>query len=187
MARARGLIVRPDVATRLAEGCGANRDILANELDKFALYLDANPHAPQPLDHETVDALGADSEGGDLSRLVEGVADGDSDLLQADVSPCREGVNVVPEPGGPSADDCPRPTASRIERGNSVERHGVTGQVLFWKEKDAIKPRDAVASSLLAKSVGACRGRTSGQAPGSVGTVARRGTLRHLPPGARLR
>ena len=44
---AHGLIVRPDVARRIADGCGGNRAIIAQELAKYALYLDASPEAPQ--------------------------------------------------------------------------------------------------------------------------------------------
>ncbi len=47
MARAEGLIVRSDVARRLAEACAGNRAILALELQKLALYLDAAPDRPQ--------------------------------------------------------------------------------------------------------------------------------------------
>jgi DNA polymerase-3 subunit delta len=58
MARAEGLTVRSDVARRLAEACAGNRAILALELQKFALYLDAAPERPRPLDHDALDSVG---------------------------------------------------------------------------------------------------------------------------------
>ena len=72
-----GLIVRPDVAARLAEACAGNRAVLSLELQKLALYLDAAPERPQPLDHDALDAVGAAAEEGDLSRLVDSVGNGD--------------------------------------------------------------------------------------------------------------
>ena len=66
--------MRGDVARRIAEACGGNRAIIEQELAKFALYADASPEAPKPLDHDVVDALGAAADEGDLSRLVDSVA-----------------------------------------------------------------------------------------------------------------
>ena len=177
LARERGLILRPDVATRIAEACGANRDILGHELDKFALYLDAAPEAPKPVEHETVGALGADSEGGDLSRLVAGVTGGDAALLEAELLRLGgEGVSGVP---------LARAVLRRmlllarlraeVERGNSVDAVMASqGKSLFWKEKDAIKPQLARwRSGLLAKSVDRLlEAERQVKAPGSVGTVA---------------
>jgi DNA polymerase-3 subunit delta len=158
MARERGLIVRPDVASRIAEECGGNRAILALELDKFALYLDAAPERPQALEHQAVDALGAASEGGDLSRLVDSVGGGDSSLLQAELLRLAgEGVNGIL---------LIRAVLRRmillarlraeVERGNSVDAVMASqGKSLFWKEKNAVGQQLARwRSDLLAKSVG---------------------------------
>jgi len=157
MARERGLIVRPDVATRIAEDTGGNRAILALELDKFALYLDAAPEKPQALDHDSVDAVGAASEGGDLSRLVDSVGGGDSSQLQAELLRLAgEGVNGIL---------LIRAVLRRmillarlraeVERGNSVDAVMASqGKSLFWKEKAAIGQQlGRWRSDLLAKSV----------------------------------
>jgi DNA polymerase-3 subunit delta len=177
MARERGLIVRPDVASRIAEACGANRAILALELDKYALYLLASTEAPKPVEHDLVDALGTDSEGGDLSRLVEGVADGDPSLLQAELMRlASEGVTGIPLIRAVLR----RMTLlarlrAEVERGNSVDAVMASqGKALFWKEKDSIKPQLARwRSDLLAKSVGRLlEAERQVKASGSVGTVA---------------
>src|SRR6185436_19502049 len=78
MARAEGLIVRPDVARRIAEACAGNRALIGQELTKFAIYAGASPEAPRPIDHDAVDAIGAGADEGDLSRLVDSVAGGDA-------------------------------------------------------------------------------------------------------------
>ena len=177
MARERGLIVRPDVASRIAEACGANRAILALELDKYALYLLASTEAPKPVEHDLVDALGTDSEGGDLSRLVEGVAEGDSALLQSELMRlASEGVTGIPLIRAVLR----RMTLlarlrAEVERGNSVDAVMASqGKSLFWKEKDSIKPQlQRWRSDLLARSVGRLlEAERQVKASGSAGTVA---------------
>lgn len=157
MARAEGLVVRPDVARRLADACGGNRAILALELQKLALYLDAAPERPQPLDHDSLDALGAAAEEGDLSRLVDSVGSGNPALLQAELLRLSgdgiEGIALV------------RAVLRRmsllarlraqVERGNSPDAVMAShGKSLFWKEKESIGRQLARwRSDALARSV----------------------------------
>ena len=158
MARELGLIVRPDVAGRIGEASGGNRAILARELDKFALYLDAAPDRPKPVEHETVDAVGVASEEGDLSRLVDGVGGGDSRLVQAELLRlASEGVTGVPLIRAVLR----RMTLlarlrAEVDRGNSVDAVMASqGKALFWKEKPVIAQQlSRWRSDLLAKSVG---------------------------------
>jgi DNA polymerase-3 subunit delta len=158
MARELGLIVRPDVASRIAESCGGNRAILAQELDKFALYLDAAPDRPKPVEHETVEAIGVASEEGDLSRLVDGVGGGDARLVQAELLRlASEGVTGIPLIRAMLR----RMTLlarlrAEVDRGNSVDAVMASqGKSLFWKEKPVIAQQlSRWRSELLAKSVG---------------------------------
>jgi DNA polymerase-3 subunit delta len=142
MARSEGLIVRPDLARRLAESCAGNRALIAQELRKLALYADASPTAPRPLDHDALDAVGAASEEGDLSRLVDSVGSGDSALLQAELLRLRsEGVEGIP---------LIRAVLRRmmlltrlraeVEAGNAVGAvmASPAAKSIFWKEKDAV-------------------------------------------------
>ena len=85
MARAAGLVMRPDVANRVAASCGGNRAIIEQELAKFALYAGASPEAPQPVDHDVVDALGAAADEGDMARLVDSAASGNAAALEAEL------------------------------------------------------------------------------------------------------
>ena len=41
------------------------------ELEKLALYVDASPHSPKELEHEAIDAVGAESSEGDFLRLAD--------------------------------------------------------------------------------------------------------------------
>ena len=158
MGRAQGLVIRSDVARRLAEAAGGNRAILGQELAKLALYLDAAPDRPLPLGHEAVDAVGADAGEGDLSRMVEGVAGGDSQMLQEELARlASEGIEGIP---------LVRAVLRRmillarlraeVERGNSPGAVMASqGKSLFFKEKDAIaRQLPRWRSDLLAKSIG---------------------------------
>jgi DNA polymerase-3 subunit delta len=157
MAREQGLIARPDVARRLADGCAGNRAILAQELAKLASYLDAAPERPQPLEHEALDLVGASAGEGDLSRLVEGVGNGNARLLQNELLRLSsEGIEGIP---------LIRAMLRRmiqlarlraeVERGNSVDSVMASqGKSLFWKEKSSIGQQlSRWRSPLLAKSI----------------------------------
>jgi DNA polymerase-3 subunit delta len=99
MARAEGLVLRPDVAQRIATSCAGNRALIAQEVAKFALYAGASPEAPRPIDHEVIDALGAAADEGDLSRLVDSAAGGDAAALEAELVRLHaeglEGISLI--------------------------------------------------------------------------------------------
>jgi DNA polymerase-3 subunit delta len=157
MARAQGLIVRPDVARRLAAACGGNRAILDQELAKLALYADASPEQPQPLDHDSIDAVGAAAEEGDLSRLVESVGSGDARLLRAELLRLSsEGiVGIALIRAVLRRMSLLARLRAQVDRGNSVDSVMTSqGRSLFWKEKPAVTQQlRRWRSDLLAKSV----------------------------------
>ena len=51
--------------------CGNDQAIVAQELEKLALYIDASPHSPKELEQEAIDAVGVDSGEGDFLRLAD--------------------------------------------------------------------------------------------------------------------
>jgi DNA polymerase-3 subunit delta len=77
VARRFGLKISPPVAARLAASGGNDQAIIAQELQKLALYIGASPQAPKELDHPAIDAVGADSAEGDLQRLADLALTGD--------------------------------------------------------------------------------------------------------------
>ena len=158
LGRQRGLSMRPEVARRIADAAGGNRAVIESELDKFALYLDASPERPRPLEQDGVDLLGAASEGGDLSRLVDAVVGGDAQLLDAELLRLSgegiEGIVLV------------RAVLRRmlllarlrgeVERGNSVDAVMTSqGKSLFWKEKPVVAQQlGRWRSDVLARAAG---------------------------------
>ena len=157
MARGEGLILRPDVAHRIAEACGGNRALIGQELAKFALYAGASPEAPLPIDHDVVDALGADSDEGDLSRLVDSAAGGDAPALAAELARLRaegqEGITLLRAMLRRMA--LLARLRAEVEQGNSVGAvMASAGKSLFWKEKDAIAMQlGRWRSALIAKAM----------------------------------
>jgi len=177
MARAEGLTLRPDIARRIAEAAAGNRAVIALELSKFALLLDAAPDRPKQLDHDVVDLLSAGSEEGDPSRLVDGVCGGDPALVQSELlrlkSEGTEGITLVRAV-------LRRMTLlarlrSEVERGNSISDVMTSqGKAIFFKEKDAVAQQlGRWRSGLIAKAMGRLlETERQVKAPGGLGPLA---------------
>jgi len=157
MARAEGLVVRPDIARRIAESCGGNRALIGQELAKFALYAGASPEAPKAIDHDVIDALGAGSGDGDLSRLVDSAAGGDASGLEAELARLHaeglEGITLIRAM-------LRRMTLlarlrAQVEQGSIVPAvMASAGKSLFWKEKEEVgRQLSRWRADLLAKAI----------------------------------
>lgn len=141
MAREAGLRVRPDVARRLAAATAGDRALLAREIEKLALFLDATPDRPADLEHEALDALGAASDEGDLARLVGGVLGGAGDAVDAEIARlASEGIEGIP-----LIRALLRrllllaPLRAEVAAGSSPTAvMASSGKSLFWKEKDEV-------------------------------------------------
>jgi DNA polymerase-3 subunit delta len=152
-----GLHMRPDVGRRIAAGVSGDRALIARECEKFALYLDAAPDRPRELDHEAIDALGADVEEGDLSRLVDAILGGRLEPAEAELaSIAAGGVDAIPILRAmlrrlyQLAD-----LRSAVDNGNAVEAvMAGAGKAVFWKDKASISQQiarwrpDAIATAV---------------------------------------
>ena len=157
LARGHGLMVRPDVARRIAEACAGHRGVIDQELAKYALYAGAAADAPKPLDHDAVDAVGAGADEGDLARLVDSVAGGDAAALESELARLRaegkEGITLT------------RAVLrrmlllarlrARVEQGAGVgDVMASAGKSLFWKDKAMVgRQLGRWRAALLAKAV----------------------------------
>ncbi|MGQ0590310.1 MAG: DNA polymerase III subunit delta [Sphingosinicella sp.] len=177
LGREQGLGISSDVARRIANAAGGNRALIAQELGKLALYLDASPASPKPLDHDAIDAVGAGAEEGDLTRLVDSVAGGDSADTEAEIARLRaegkEGITLI------------RALLRRmillarlraeVEQGRSVGAvMASSGNAVFFKEKDAVGAQvGRWRSELIAKAVGRLvEAERQVMSPGGPGIVA---------------
>lgn len=136
-----GLKINPAVGARLAETCGNDRAIVAQELEKLALYLDASPITPKDLVHDAIDAVGADTSDADFLHMADLALLGEAGELALSVSRLPAGGSEAI----PALRSLQRrllflaPARARIERGERVE--GVMaslGKALFWKDKERV-------------------------------------------------
>lgn len=81
-----GLRPAPGLARRVAEGAGGDRAVIAREVEKLALYLDAAPERPRDAPIEALDAIGADNGEAALSEAVEALVDGKPGELGIDLA-----------------------------------------------------------------------------------------------------
>ena len=137
-----GLKIAPTVAARVADNCGNDQALVAQELQKLALYMGASPEAPKELDHAAIDAVGADSGEGDFQRLADLALDGDIGELSRELARLPGGGSEAI----PVIRSLQRrllmlaPLRARIERGERVDAVMTSsGKPLFFKEKAKVQ------------------------------------------------
>ena len=139
--RRHGLEMGTDIAARVAASCDNDRALVGQELGKLALYLDASPNAPRRLDHDALDAVGADTNEGSLLRLADWALNGDIGRLSEELGHLS--------PGGSEAIPVVRalqrrllmlaPARARVERGQAPgDVMAAVGKSMFWKDKDLL-------------------------------------------------
>lgn len=137
-----GLKISSPIASRLAENCSNDQAIVAMELEKLALFVGASPHSPKELEHEALDAIGAESSEGDFLRLADLA-------LLGEIGEVAQLVSRL-SPAGSEAIPAVRslqrrllflaPARARVERGERLD--GVMasfGKALFWKDKAKVE------------------------------------------------
>ena len=140
--RAHGLRIPAAVAARVADSCGNDQAIVGQELAKLALYLGAAPESPKDLDHDALDAVGADVPEGDFLRLADLALSGEL----ADVSEELARLSS----GGTEAIPVIRalqrrllmlaPLRARVEAGERSSAVMTSlGKSLFWKDKPLLE------------------------------------------------
>lgn len=136
-----GLKVSPPIAARIAAGAGNDQAVIAQELEKLSLYLDASPHSPKELEHEAVDAVGADTAEGDVQRLADLALGGAMAELADELARLPSGGSEAI----PVVRSLQRrllmlaPARARVERGERVDTVMASfGKALFWKDKPLV-------------------------------------------------
>jgi DNA polymerase-3 subunit delta len=94
VAREHGLRLLGDVPQRLAAATAGDRAILAREIEKLALYLDAAPDRPKDADSAALDEIGADLGDSDLSEAIGAVVDGRVQDIGVELARLGEGIGV---------------------------------------------------------------------------------------------
>jgi DNA polymerase-3 subunit delta len=140
LGRRYGLKISPFVAARIAEATGNDQAVAAQELQKLALYIDASPQSPRDLDHDALDAVGAELDSANLQRLADLALSGDIDGLAGELARLPEATQAIP-----AVRSLQRrllmlaPARARIERGERVDAVMTSlGKALFWKDKPIV-------------------------------------------------
>ncbi|HEX6741016.1 MAG TPA: DNA polymerase III subunit delta [Sphingomicrobium sp.] len=135
-----GLKISSPVAARLADSCGNDQAIVTRELDKLALYIDASPQSPRELDHDAIDAVGADLAEGDQLHLADLALAGRVADLAAELALLARGAEGIPVVRALQRRLLQlAPARARMERGESLDAVMTSmGRSLFWKDKPAV-------------------------------------------------
>lgn len=134
LGRREGLRMSPSVATRIATAAANDQAVAAQELFKFALYLDASADSQKDLTEEVLDRLGADSSEGDAGRVGDLALSGDLASLGEELERL-ESSGVEPIPAIRSLQRRLLQLASmrsRIEGGQPIDAVMTS---VFWKDK----------------------------------------------------
>lgn len=174
LARDAGLRCAPPVAARLAAAGGGDLSVLAREVEKLALYLDADADRPADLDMAALDAVGADLGEAEAGELVDAVVAGAPDRVAEEVARLR-GAGTSPIPWLRQLQRRLLALAAmraEVDRGEAadkvMERHRV-----FFREKEATaRALRAWPPALLARALARVReAERAVVAPGNAGTV----------------
>lgn len=96
MADAAGLRLSGDLAERIARASGLDVRLAQSEVTKLALYCDASPQAPKPVEPDDLEAIGAATEEDGFMPLVNAVLSGETGKLDREIRRMREhGINPV--------------------------------------------------------------------------------------------
>ena len=135
-----GLKISPPVAARLAESSGNDQAIVSQELQKLALYLDASPQSPKELDHDAIDAIGADLPEGEVLHLADLALSGRAGDLANELSNLPGGAESIPVVRALQRRLLQlAPARARVERGESPDAVMTSlGKSLFWKDKPMV-------------------------------------------------
>jgi len=135
-----GLKLSPPVAARIADSCGNDQAIVGQELQKLALYIDASPQSPKELDHDSIDAIGADLPEGEVLHLADLALAGRIGELAAELGQLPRGAEGIPVVRALQRRLVQlAPARARIELGEAPEAVMTSlGRALFWKDKPLV-------------------------------------------------
>lgn len=141
IARDGGLRLSPDLARRIVGISGGDRALMAGEIEKLVLYLDAAPEQPREATAEALDALSAENPETDAVPLVNAVLGGDLKAMHRELGRLAE--------VGTAMASVIRPLLTRamliagiradFDRDGRLEAAvEAAGKAVFWKEKGLV-------------------------------------------------
>jgi DNA polymerase-3 subunit delta len=154
LARALNIQLHPEAAHRIASAMGGDRALMARELEKIALYVDAGPDKMVQVDGSALDAIGAVIEETDMSALVDAALAGNLPRTAAELAQIgqTEAIGLIRAMLRRLAQI--GPIRAEMESGKSTEQAMASaGRGIFWKDQKALGPilvrwpTDAIATA----------------------------------------
>ncbi|SFS04967.1 DNA polymerase III subunit delta [Sphingomonas jatrophae] len=176
LGREAGLSIAPDVARRLATLAAGDRAVIAQEIGKYADYLDAAPDRRRELGHDALDSLAPAEAESDWDRLLHAVFAGE---------PARvaEELARLDETGIPLIRALQRrlllltELSAQVAAGNSIDTAVKSNRTIFWKTAPLVTAElrrwspDALAAA-LARVTAAGRAAMQSTGPGTIAAEA---------------
>jgi DNA polymerase III subunit delta len=175
-ARELGLRLSGDLARRIADIAGNDRALMAGEIGKIALYLDAAPERPADATAEALDALSAQSIEADTGPLVNAVLGGDVEALHHELSMLATAATPLASVTRPLINRAMliAQIQAEFEKTGSMDRAMESaGKAIFWKDKPQVNRQvrawniDAV-SRLVHRLLDAERMTRDSRGPGEI-------------------
>ena len=146
IAQEKHLWASADIARMIGGMVGNDRALIANELEKIALYLDATPDNSLEVTHEVLRKLGAETLEEDIGEAIDVTLGGNARMLQPMLTRMEAtGVNEI---------RLIRALAIRVhqlaglrvevEAGSSPHAVVEGSRSIFWKDKPALKTQLAL-------------------------------------------
>ena len=137
LAAAAGLRVRPDVAQRIFDAAAGDRAVIAQELAKIALYIDADPARPCDLPAAALDAIGAGEGETSPAASVDAALTGDLRGLAHELRALGRGGDE----GVPLLRATLRRLLQLADWRLDADRRGLEPvlRTVFWKDKGAVE------------------------------------------------
>ena len=171
-AHEQGVRLMGDCAALMVEASGGDRAVLAREIEKLALYLDAAPERPKDADMAALEAIGANLSDTGMFDAIEAIVDGRPDVLGSDQAALDPAMTI------PLLRQLSRRLIALADMRSEVDAGASADEVterrrVFWKEKPAtIRALRRWTSPQLATAIMRVR-RAEGAMlmPGTAGSV----------------
>lgn len=141
IARENGLRLPSELARRIVDLANGDRALMAGEIEKLTLYLDAAPEQPREATAAALDALSADNPDSDAAPLVNAVLGGDLKAMHKELGRLAETGTAMAAVIRPLLTRAMLLANIRADFDGSGRLEGAVeaaGKAVFWKEKGVV-------------------------------------------------
>lgn len=141
IARDGGLRLSTELARRIVALANGDRALMAGEVEKLILYLDAAPDHPCEATAEALDALSADNPDTEVGPLVNAVLGGDLKAMHRELAGLSESGAAMASVIRPLLNRAMLIANIRVDfdaSGRLEEAMEAAGKAVFWKEKGLV-------------------------------------------------